>query len=118
MTAKPDRAAVGAPETDPRKIVGPPGKRNFEASIFNSPSDNPPRRDRRITKVGALADLTPLKGAGTVMVDLDGHAMPPGFVDAHGHAVFGGLQALSANLLAPPDGAVTDIDGLLKTLKT
>jgi len=38
-------------------------------------------------------------------------------VDSHGHVVMGGLQALSANLLAPPDGEVTDIPGLLKTLE-
>jgi hypothetical protein len=33
-------------------------------------------------------------------------------VDAHGHMVVGGIQALSANLLAPPDGEVTDIASL------
>jgi predicted amidohydrolase YtcJ len=43
--------------------------------------------------------------------------MLPGFVDSHGHVVFGGLQALSANLLAPPDGEVTDIASLQETLR-
>jgi len=43
--------------------------------------------------------------------------MLPGFVDSHGHAVMGGLQALSANLLAPPDGEVKDIASLLDTLR-
>ncbi len=38
--------------------------------------------------------------------------MLPGFIDSHGHVVFGGLQALSANLLAPPDGEVADIASL------
>ena len=42
--------------------------------------------------------------------------MLPGFVDSHGHVVMGGLQALSANLLAPPDGDVTDIASLQATL--
>lgn len=44
--------------------------------------------------------------------------MLPGFVDSHGHVVMGGLQALSANLLAPPDGEVKDIASLQETLKT
>ena len=40
--------------------------------------------------------------------------MLPGFVDSHGHVVLGGLQALAANLLAPPDGDVNDIPGLVE----
>jgi predicted amidohydrolase YtcJ len=39
-------------------------------------------------------------------------ALLPGFVDAHGHVVLGGLQALSATLLPPPDGTVEDIASL------
>jgi hypothetical protein len=38
-------------------------------------------------------------------------------VDAHGHVTGGGLQALSANLLAPPDGQVKDIATLQQTLR-
>ena len=44
--------------------------------------------------------------------------MLPGFVDPHGHIMIGGLQALTANLLAPPDGEVTDIASLVDTLKS
>ena len=43
--------------------------------------------------------------------------MLPGFVDAHGHVMGGGLQALSANLLAPPDGEVKDIASLQQTIR-
>ncbi|MEO9780504.1 MAG: amidohydrolase family protein [Sedimentitalea sp.] len=43
--------------------------------------------------------------------------MLPGFVDSHGHAIMGGLQALSANLLAAPDGDVTDVASLQDTLR-
>jgi predicted amidohydrolase YtcJ len=74
-------------------------------------------KDGRILAVGSLDDVTQYKSADTRLVDLKGLAMLPGFVDAHGHVVLGGLQALSANLLAPPDGEVTDIPGLLETLK-
>jgi predicted amidohydrolase YtcJ len=43
--------------------------------------------------------------------------MLPGFVDAHGHVMMGGLQALSANLLAPPDGEVRDIASLQQAVR-
>src|SRR5512139_1101795 len=72
----------------------------------------------RIIAVGAAADVLTHKGPQTTMIDLAGRAMLPGFVDAHGHMLFGGLQALSANLLAPPDGNVKDIPSLLETLRT
>jgi len=73
-------------------------------------------RDGRILAVGALSDVNAYQGDGTEVFDLDGRTMLPGFVDSHGHVVMGGLQALSANLLAPPDGKVTDITSLQATL--
>ncbi|WP_234998859.1 amidohydrolase [Ruegeria sp. AU67] len=63
-----------------------------------------------------MADVASLQGEETVAFDLAGRAMLPGFVDSHGHVVMGGLQALSANLLAPPDGGITDIASLQATL--
>ncbi|MEM1129928.1 MAG: amidohydrolase [Pseudomonadota bacterium] len=74
-------------------------------------------RNGRILAVGALAALTAYQDAGTEIVDLDGAAMLPGFVDSHGHVVMGGLQALSANLLPPPDGPNDSIAALQDTLR-
>ncbi|MDW4499262.1 amidohydrolase [Sulfitobacter sp. D35] len=74
-------------------------------------------KDGRILGVGDLSAMLAHQGEATEMFDLDGRAMLPGFVDSHGHMVFGGLQALSANLLAPPDGEVTDIASLQQTLR-
>ena len=71
-----------------------------------------------ILAVGALDAVSAHKGDETEIVDLRGRALLPGFVDSHGHVVMGGLQALSANLLAPPDGEVTDIASLQTTLRT
>jgi predicted amidohydrolase YtcJ len=71
----------------------------------------------RIVAVGSRAAVMKLKGPATQVIDLKGRALLPGFVDAHGHVVIGGLQALSANLLAPPDGEVKDIASLQKTLR-
>lgn len=74
-------------------------------------------KDGRIIAVGALSDIAIHQGDTTELFDLDGRAMLPGFVDSHGHAVMGGLQALSANLLAAPDGEVTNISSLQDTLR-
>ncbi|MEQ5787605.1 amidohydrolase [Erythrobacter sp. NFXS35] len=58
-----------------------------------------------------------LKGPDTQMIDLAGKTLLPGFVDAHGHVIGGGVQAIGANLLAPPDGIVTDIPSLISQMK-
>lgn len=74
-------------------------------------------KDGRILAVGSSQELQKHRGDQTQMMDLKGRAMLPGFVDAHGHAFMIGIQAMSANLLSPPDGKVTDIASLQKTLQ-
>ncbi len=74
-------------------------------------------KDGRIVALGELDEVMASQGDATELFDLNGRTMLPGFVDSHGHVVFGGLQALSANLLAPPDGEVTDIASLQNTLR-
>jgi len=71
----------------------------------------------KIVAVGSKANVMKLKGSKTEMIDLKGRTMLPGFVDAHGHVTAGGLQALAANMLAPPDGNVKDIATLQQTLR-
>jgi predicted amidohydrolase YtcJ len=75
-------------------------------------------KDGRILSLGSLDEVNGVEGEDTERFDLDGRAMVPGFVDSHGHVVMGGLQALSANLLAPPDGEVTDIASLKAALSS
>lgn len=71
----------------------------------------------RIAAVGSKAEVMKLQGEHTRMVDLAGHTLIPGFVDAHGHVSSVGLQAASANLLAPPDGPNTSIADIQQTLR-
>ena len=73
--------------------------------------------DGKILAVGAKDEILRIKGDATKLVDLEGRTMLPGFVDAHGHVMGGGLQALSANMLPPPDGNVKDIASLQQTLR-
>jgi predicted amidohydrolase YtcJ len=50
-------------------------------------------------------------------VDLEGRTMVPGFIDAHGHVKNVGLQALTADLLPPPDSDVDTIAALQEKLR-
>jgi predicted amidohydrolase YtcJ len=70
-----------------------------------------------ILAVGSRDEVMELAGPQTVVTELGERALIPGFVDAHGHVMMGGLQALSANLLAPPDGEVVDLASLQETLR-
>lgn len=73
--------------------------------------------DGMIVYAGDLAGAQAYRGSETADKNLKGRTMLPGFVDPHSHIMIGGLQALSANLLSPPDGEVTDIPSLVQTLK-
>lgn len=74
-------------------------------------------QDGKILAVGTNEDVLSFSGNRTKVVDLKGLTMLPGFIDAHGHVMNTGLQAVSANLLSPPDGPVTDIATLQETLR-
>ncbi len=69
-------------------------------------------KDGKILAVGSNDEIAKHKGANTEVVDLAGRALLPGFIDGHGHCFATGIQAASANLLAPPDYKVTDIPGI------
>lgn len=71
----------------------------------------------RLLAVGTLDEVRRHRSPATEMVDLGGRALLPGFYDAHGHVVAVGMQATSANLLAPPDGEVRDLASLQDELR-
>jgi len=71
-----------------------------------------------ILAVGTRAQIEAHKGPATVVQDLGGKTMLPGFIDAHGHLSLVGLQAVVANLLPPPDGNTDSIAGVRDALRT
>ena len=71
----------------------------------------------RLLAVGTHDEVRRHRSPATEMVDLGGRALLPGFYDAHGHVVAVGMQATSANLLAPPDGEVRDLASLQDELR-
>lgn len=74
-------------------------------------------RNGKIVAVGSKADVLKLKGDKTRIVDLNGKTLVPGFVDGHAHFLGFGSQAVGANLLAPPDGAVNTINDVVEKLR-
>jgi predicted amidohydrolase YtcJ len=71
----------------------------------------------RIVAVGSRAQVMRRRGPGTIIVDLNGHTLVPGFVDGHSHFSGVGFQANAANLLPPPDGpasSIADIQAILR----
>lgn len=53
----------------------------------------------KIVAVGASADILKLKGPKTVVVDLQGRFVMPGFNDAHTHLASGGFEKLNVDLV-------------------
>ena len=71
----------------------------------------------KIAYVGTKAEAMKRQGAGTVLKDLGGKTLMPGFIDGHAHVQQFGAQAIGANLLAPPDGTVNTIDDVIERLR-
>ncbi|MGH0038314.1 MAG: amidohydrolase [Myxococcota bacterium] len=51
------------------------------------------------------------------IVDLEGRALLPGFIDAHGHFPGTGLEVLAADLQSPPVGDLRSLDELVERLR-
>ncbi|EGR3353096.1 amidohydrolase [Vibrio parahaemolyticus] len=75
-------------------------------------------KNGRILAVGKESELMKLRDDKTKIFDLDEKTMIPGFIDGHGHVFNTGIQALSANLLADPDGNVNSIASLQEELRS
>ncbi len=103
---------------------GPSGPADvvYHGGVILTMADASPRaealaaRDGKIVAVGSRAQVDKLVGSKSQLVDLQGRTLVPGFVDSHGHVYWVGLQAASANLLAPPDGDGRNIAALQRAL--
>ena len=71
----------------------------------------------RIAAVGSEAELAAwVAEHDPEVVDLEGAALLPGFIDAHGHFPGEGITAVYADCNSPPIGPVETIDDLVATL--
>jgi predicted amidohydrolase YtcJ len=62
-------------------------------------------RGGRIVAVGSNADVAPLRGPTTRVLDARGRRVVPGFIDAHTHMTMGGLNLLAVDLRRTKDPA-------------
>lgn len=65
----------------------------------------------------AVGPAAAAAGGRARIVDLDGHALLPGFIDAHGHFPGAGIYELAVDLNSPPIGAVDTMDDLVSRLR-
>jgi predicted amidohydrolase YtcJ len=71
----------------------------------------------RIAGVGSEAELRAwARREGARIVDLEGRALLPGFIDAHGHFPGAGIYAVLVDLNSPPIGEVGDMADLVGRL--
>ncbi len=74
-------------------------------------------RDGRIEAIGRSETLLEAADDQTLIVDLRGRTLMPGFVDAHGHFPGSGQTVSSADLNSPPIGDITSMPQLLERLE-
>jgi len=74
-------------------------------------------RDGLIQAVGSKEQVMACQGPTTQVVDLAGHTLLPGFIDAHGHFSNALMVVDWANIQRPPAGPVTDIASLQQVLR-
>jgi predicted amidohydrolase YtcJ len=74
-------------------------------------------RDGRIQSVGTKTDISAGADPDTRMVDLEGMALMPGFIDPHSHFPNNGYNDLFyADLNSPPIGKINTLDELIAAL--
>ena len=61
-------------------------------------------RGEIIEAVGTTETILALVGDDTVVIDLRGRTLLPGFIDAHGHFPGSGMSVVAADLNSPPIG--------------
>ncbi|MFD1315503.1 amidohydrolase [Namhaeicola litoreus] len=75
------------------------------------------QREGKIIFVGPKTQALEQFGGKAQEVDLEGKTLVPGFFDAHAHFYGFGAQAITANLLASPDGNCNSIADMINELK-
>lgn len=73
-------------------------------------------KNGRIIEVGNVQDILKLGSKETIVVDLQGKVLIPGFIDGHSHFMGWG-RSKSANVAAPPVGKVHNIPELVREIQ-
>lgn len=73
-------------------------------------------KDGKILAVGTSNEINRYKGNATVVVDLKGSTVTPGFIDGHSHFMSWGRQS-AVDISAPPVGTVKSIPDIVTLIK-
>lgn len=73
-------------------------------------------KDGKILAVGKTSEINKYKGNNTVVVNLNGKTMTPGFIDGHSHFV-SLVRSTVVDLSPPPVGTVKNIADIISLLK-
>lgn len=73
-------------------------------------------RNGSILAIGTESDVMATKGAETRVVDLQGKALLPGFIDGHSHFINSLSVASQANVYPPPFGPGDSVEGIIAAL--
>ena len=73
-------------------------------------------RNGIIEAVGSNESIKALIDGDTLVSDLAGNTLVPGFIDAHSHFPSSGLSAVSVNLRSPPVGEIRSIEDIRQAL--
>ena len=74
-------------------------------------------RGEFLEAVGSTEEIMALADHETVVVDLRGRTLLPGFIDAHGHFPGSGMRVVAADLNSPPIGKLTTMGEVLDALR-
>ena len=74
-------------------------------------------RGSLIESVGTTGEVMALADDDSVVIDLRGQTLLPGFVDAHSHFPGSGISAIAADLNSPPIGDKTNMAEVLDALR-
>jgi hypothetical protein len=71
-------------------------------------------RANRIATVGSTDEVRDDIGPETTVIDLDGRAALPGFIDTHLHVPMGGARMTHVNCRAPPNESIADVQDRIR----
>ena len=74
-------------------------------------------RDGIIEAVGSNKEIQQLINDNTIVTDLNGRTLLPGFIDAHSHFPGSGFTSVSIDISQPPVGQISSINGILDKLR-
>lgn len=101
----------------------PPASQAFiNATVLTIDKDNSVAQaifveDDRIQQVGSNEQIKALINSDTVVHDLQGKTLMPGFIDAHGHFPGSAMATLNVDLNSPPIGKINTIDEMIAALQ-